>query len=67
MRQGHGQEPEPKGVLYPPSGALPSLKIAQDLAKAHGWDDYDVTSAVSLVLRDKIDKNTAAAIAAVSP
>ena len=24
-----------------PSGALPSLKIAQDLAKAHGWGDYD--------------------------
>jgi hypothetical protein len=23
---------------YPPSGALPSPKIAQDLVKAHGWD-----------------------------
>jgi hypothetical protein len=26
---------------YPPNGALPSLKIAQDLAKAHGWGNYD--------------------------
>src|SRR5262249_26673031 len=24
-------------IPCPPSGALPSLKIAQDLAKAHGW------------------------------
>jgi hypothetical protein len=35
-----GRNPSRKSP-YPPSGALPSLKIAQDLAKAHGWGDYD--------------------------
>ena len=36
-----GRSPSRNEFLYPPSGALPSLKIAQDLAKAHGWGDYD--------------------------